>query len=76
MPVDFTADDAALAVQIMTENAIADLPFVSRQQSDADFAKANAENTSLVKNLMKLHGLDQLGNPMDGEQDLATNVIA
>lgn len=73
--VPYTADDAALAVSTMTNQAIADLPFVSRKQSDEDFSRIAGENRKLISNLIRLYGLTELGEAIDGDDAAAQKII-
>lgn len=71
----FCANDAALAVDKMTEEASNDISFESRTQFEADFARVSNDVRNQVLNVMKIHGLTQLGNKDDGTEDGAEKVI-
>ena len=73
--IEFKADDAARAVSIMTDAATADLPFVSRAQSDADFARIGGECHSAVSAVMQMHGLAAIGEARHGSDEGAQAII-
>lgn len=72
---EFQADDAARAVSIMTEAATADLPFVSRAQSDADFTRIGSECHAAVAAVMQMHGLAKIGEAKNGSDEGAQAII-
>ncbi len=71
----FQPHDAALAAHLMTEAAVADLPFSSMKQMEEDHSRISGENRSLVTNVSKLHGLTELGDAMEGDEDAAKEII-
>jgi MoxR-like ATPase len=77
MPVatmTYTTDDAALAVDQMTDAATADLEMTSMQQYTQDFEKAKAEVKGLVASVMSLHGVNGFGDKDLGDEDAARSI--
>jgi MoxR-like ATPase len=71
----FSADDAALAIKTMNEEGTADIPYTTRDELEATFNRITAENQMLVSNVMKLHGLNQIGDPDLGTDEGAKAVV-
>ncbi|AXK43726.1 AAA family ATPase [Erythrobacter aureus] len=71
----FQPNDAALAAHLMTEEAVADLPFTSMKKMDEDHARISGDNRALVSNVSKLHGLTEIGDAMEGDEDAAREII-
>lgn len=74
--MSFNADDAALAIDKMSEVATADVPYNSRAQYEEDLSRIIGETRMQVVNAMKLHGLNQIGDRDKGTEDGAQAIIA
>lgn len=73
----FNADDAALAVSMMIEEATFDIPAsTSRQEMDNLIDQASSTYGSLIANTVRLHGLTELGDPTEGDEEQAREIIS
>ncbi|QAY80166.1 AAA family ATPase [Sphingosinicella sp. BN140058] len=71
----FNANDAALAVSILSDEVTQDIDFVSMQQYEADCTAAAGAARSAVIAVLKVYGLHQLGSPDDGDEIAARECI-
>ena len=73
--IQFNADDASLAVNMMVDEAMAEVPFTSLQQTNADTMKATTEARAIVAAVMRLHGVTTLGDSDLGDEARAREVM-
>lgn len=63
----FTADDVALAIQTMTDEAQADISYVDKAQMNRDMQSAANRVSAEVSAAMQLHGITAAGDPDLGD---------
>lgn len=73
--MSFTADDAALAAEKLGDEATADIQYVNQRQYDLEITPLMADARGLIANVMKLHGLNHMGDPTLGDDDRADAII-
>jgi cobaltochelatase CobS len=73
--MSFHADDVALAIEMMNEEATADVQYSDQNAATAEIERITSETRVLVSNTMKLHGLTQFGDADDGDEAGAKKVI-
>src|SRR3546814_1798317 len=66
--MSFNADDAALAIEMMNEEATADVQYSDQNAAMAEIERITTATKLLVANTMKLHGLTEFGDADDGDE--------
>src|SRR3546814_20763253 len=66
--MSFNADDAALAIEMMNEEATADVQYSDQNAAMAEIERITTATKLLVANTMKLHGLTDFGDADDGDE--------
>src|SRR3546814_10662745 len=66
--MSFNADDAALAIEMMNEEATADVQYSDQNAAMAEIERITTATKLLVANTMKLHGLTELGHADDRDK--------
>ena len=73
---DFTADDAALALEQLIETATADIPYDTLDQYNADILTVSSRTRARFAPLMQLLSIPANGNSMEGDPDRAKALVA
>lgn len=71
----YTADDGALAMSKMVAAKMDDVSFTNIQQINAATMTATNEARSLVMEVLKLHGVNELGDEDMGDEQAAVSLI-